>query len=577
MAVTQAEQKQFEAEYQRFLDKELAAAKALSPTSAASAGREFVSALRDTGLRELTEMKEQLQRDARQSAVNVLVESGLPEGAAAAVMETGEALLSGKKVDVDRLARMAVSATATAACAATGYGAAVAPVCGLVAAALYSPIKNAFTKAFGGRTQEEIEEQRRQNALKAEAEKFYWAAKTAHDRKLTALLAFIEEGLRLWGARVVGKGNDAKLWYADPLIIKQDPFRTPVTGTSFAQKQLATQQLAFVNRFLRDIHSQEFAWMRDGDIKLEEVLINGKYEFRRAELYIKPAWRLMMVGSPPAWAVALRGQQLLDWAATAKRIIDQERAKKGADSWPVCLHPYAFAAGAAPGVLPGRMSSPPYAVAPCANSLYACRVDGSAVQCMPTGYGRTLHPPGNNLDALRFPLKANAAPVSPDAYLNNVEYLTFSGSAAQRAAFAIVLQAKLRLAANIDALAKTAAAVSYGGTNPVVRNQRAAAVQAEQYQAVLAAGGEKLREIAESKAQELTRARIAGLAAEAKIQGEAAAKTGAALTAEQQARADAEARAAASAARLRYLLAALAAAGAWYWYSSRKRGKRRSH
>ncbi len=564
MAVTQAEQKQFEAEYQRFLDKELAAAKALSPTSAAPAGREFVSALRDTGLRELTEMKEQLQRDARQSAVNVLVESGLPEGAAAAVMETGEALLSGKKVDVDRLARMAVSATATAACAATGYGAAVAPVCGLVAAALYSPIKNAFTKAFGGRTQEEIEEQRRQNALKAEAEKFYWAAKTAHDRKLTALLAFIEEGLRLWGARVVGKGNDAKLWYADPLIIKQDPFRTPVTGTSFAQKQLATQQLAFVNRFLHDIHSQEFAWMRDGDLKLEEVLINGKYEFRRAELYIKPAWRLMMVGSPPAWAVALRGQQLLDWAATAKRIIDQERAKKGADVWPVCLHPsITFGAGTAPGVLPGRMTSPPYAVAPCANSLYACRVDGSVVQCMPTGYGRTLHPPGNNLDQLRFPLTA-----VPSNYV-----ATSSGG---NAAFAATLAKATAAAAQADAVAKATTAVVWGGTNPLVRNQRAAAVQAEQYEAVLAAGGEKLREIAESKAQELTRARIAGLSAEAKIQGEAAAKTGAALTAEQQARADAEARAATSAARLRYLLAALAAAGAWYWYSSRKKGRGKS-
>lgn len=564
MAVTQAEQAQFEAEYQKFLAQEQAAAARLNPADAKAAASNFVSTLRDTGLRELTEFKERLQDEARQAAVNVLAESGLPPSAVSAVIETGEAIVSGKPVDPDALARAAVAGIATAACASNPYTIAVAWACGAVAGALYSPIKNGFARAFGRRTSEEIAEQKRQNELKAEAEKYYWAAKTAHDRKLTALLAFIEEGLRLWGARVVGKGKDAKLWYADPLIVKQDPFRTPVTGNSFEQKQLATQQLAFVNRFLVDIHSREFEWLRKGDIKLEEVLVNGKYEFRRAELYIKPSWRLLMVGQPPAWVVALRGQQLIDWAQTAKRVIDAERAKQGADGWPVCLNPLF------PAVVPGRMTSPPYATGGCANAIFACRINGTttatmtdpgsmsmsvpALECLPTGYGRTLHPPQNTLDSIRFPLA-----------IPQVSFATGNGYQ--------VGYRKL----NAAELAKLAANVSYGGTNPVVRNMRAAAVQAEQYQAVLAAGGDKLRFIGEAKAKDLTAARVAGLAAEAKIQGEAAAKSGAALTAEQKARAEAEARASAaasSAATMRWILGGLAVAGAAYWYSSRRKSKK---
>lgn len=183
------------------------------------------------------------------------------------------------------------------------------------------------------------------------------------------------------------------------------------------------------------------------------------------------------------------------------------------------------------------MTTPPYASGSCANSLYACRVTGGYVQCMPTGYGRTVHPPGNNFDYLSFPLSApKAAGTTPLAPMS------FSG-----------------------------------GDNPVIRNMKAAAVQAEQYQAVLSAGGDKLRFIAEAKAKDLTSARVAGLAAEAKIQGEAAAKSGAALTVEQKARADAEARAAsasASASTLRYLIAAAALAGAWYWYASKGKRKR---
>lgn len=554
MAVTAADQAQFEAEYLKFLEQEQAAVARRLPNDAKAAAHEFVSALRDTGLRELTEFKEKLQDEARQAAVNVLAESGLPPGAVSAVMETGEAIISGKPVDADALARAAVAGIATAACASNPYTIAVAWACGAVAGALYSPIKNGFARAFGRRTSEEIAAEKKANALKAEAEKYYWAAKTAHDRKLTALLAFIEEGLRLWGARVVGKGKDAKLWYADPLIVKQDPFRTPATGTSFQQKQLATQQLAFVNRFLTDVYSREFEWLRNGDIKLEEVLVNGKYDFRRAELYIKPSWRLLMVGQPPAWAVALRGQQLIDWAQSAKKVIDIERAKQGADGWPVCLNPLF------PAVVPGRMTSPPYATGGCANAVFACRVNGTvtapgffsmsvpALECMPTGYGRTLHPPQNTLDSIRFPLA-----------IPQVSFATGNG---QQVGYRNL---------NAAEMAKLAANVSYGGTSPVMRNMRAAAVQAEQLQAVLAAGGDKLRFIGEAKARDLTSARVAGLAAEAKIQGEAAAKTGAALTAEQKARAEAEARAASSAATTRYLLAAAALAGAWYWYSSSKK------
>lgn len=581
MAVTAADQAQFEAEYKKFLEQEQAAAARLNPRDAKAAAHEFVSSLRETGLRELNEFKEELQNEARQAAVNVLAESGLPPGAAAAVVEVGEAIATGRPVDADALARAAVAGVATAACATNPYTAAVAWACGMIAGALYSPIKNAFARAFGRKTQAEIDAQKKENAYKDEAAKYYWAAKTAHDRKLTALLAFVEEGLRLWGARVVGKGREAKLWYADPLIIKQDPFRTPVNGTGFQQKQLATQQLAFVNRFLKEVYSKDFGWMRDGDIELGEVLANGKYDFRRAELYIKPAWRVLMVGEPPPWVVALRGQELLNWAAAAKRVIEAERAKKGADPWPVCLDP---ATKAFP-VMPGRMTTPPYAiVGGCANSLYACRIDGNDVQCMPTGYGRTLHPPGNNLDQLRFPYKAAPVPawVSSTSGNNaayNSENVPLPKSNGQQ--LLDNAMAKIKAAAdNAAAITATKTEVRYGGANPVTRNMKAAAVQADQYQAVLSSGGDKLRFIAEEKARQLSAARVAGVAAEAKVQAaksaDAVAKTGAALTAEQKARADAESRAAASSTQLRYLLAALAAAGAWYWYSTSKRKSRKA-
>lgn len=535
----------------QFLDSYAAEAKRIAGVAADPRG-----ALEQAAARQLAEWRAQVTADARQSAANTFAAAGVPPNVSAGILNAAEDVISGRPVDADALARATVVGVATGACAAFVVTAPVAPLCGVIAGAVYGPVRDGFIKAFGGKTKKELDEERRQNALKDDAERFRLAAMAAHAQKLTALAAFLQEGMRLYGARVTGSGKDATLWYADPRAVALDPFRTDISKLpAFEQKQQAQLQLSFVNRFLKDSGiAVDLPFLRDGDLTLADVSetlsSSGAtvYNLRNPVTYIKPAWRLLLVGDFPPWLANLRGEGLRTYARVMAAAIGQRTAVTG-EAWSVCSPGPALLYDARSNSVPGGTGSKAEPSPACASALWICRKSGTDVQCAPHSYGRTVHPKGNSVDSVFLPTALPPQPTIVGGF-NNPNY------ANQVAAW--------------EALRTTQAPrLLSDNANAVTRNARAAAVQAGQLQAILEKGAAAIRQLAEDRGKQLAEVQRQGyIQAATSAEGRATTAEGRALTAEERAK-EAEA----SAARLKWLLAAAAVGGAVWWWSARK-GKR---